>query len=317
MSFSRYVKFGLLVLGVLFAVVGLSTLLSSGALQGTVSRNNELLFVPDPGIRVDNASLPAPGIDASGVVTLYYEDNNAKPGQPRQLVATSSDGLNFSPGTRPQNRAYDPRRLLLPDGTWRLYTYDLRMAQMKSSSSKDGLRFTDDPGIRYSPQPGDRGTMGVYDLFTDADGGVVLLYIGDMRGMNNVRRAYSPPGDNGWTFAFERGDVLGDAEAGGGPNSYVDQKLILLSDGRRRLFVMKQGTVYSFISEDDGNTFTPEQGVRLKPDDFTELKLVSLHDPRVILLPDGRYRMYVAAAVDTGLGKTKFTIVSATTSHKP
>jgi len=313
MNLSRYFRPGF---WVLCAVMGLATLLSHGALQATTDVGSDLLFIPDPGVRVDNASLPAPGVDASGVVHLYYEDNSAKPGQPRQLVASSSDGLSFSPGMKPQDRAYDPRRLLLPDGTWRLYTYDPRTAEMKSSSSKDGLHFTTDPGTRYRPQPGDNGVIGVYDLFTDADGGVVLLYVGAMKDLNNVRRAYSPPGDNGWTFTFDRGNVLGDADAGGGPNSYVDQKSILLPDGRRRLFTMKQGTLYSFISEDGGNTFTIEPGIRLKPDDFPELKLVSLHDPWVVLLPDGRYRMYVAAAVGTGPGTMKFAIVSATTPSK-
>jgi hypothetical protein len=269
----------------------------------------DLTFTPDPGIRVDNAALPAPSVDASGAVYLFYEDNSTRP--PRQLVATSTDGLSFPPGTPPKDWANDPRRLLLPDGTWRLFLYDPRTAEMRSASSTDGAHFISDPGVRYRPQPMDNGTIGVYDHFSDSTGSVVLLYIGDMRGVNNVRRATST--DNGWTFIFDRGNVLGDADAGGGPNSYVDQKSIRLPDGRRRLFTMKQGTIYSFISKDDGKTFALEPGIRLAPSDFTELKIITLHDPWVVRLKDGRYRMYVAAAVDAGPNVRKFVIVSATT----
>ena len=82
---------------------------------------------------------------------------------------------------------------------------------------------TSTDGVRYVPELEDRGTIGVYDHFVDSSGGVVLLHVGDMRGANNVRRAYSPPGNNGWTFRFESGNILGDADPGGGPNSYVDQ----------------------------------------------------------------------------------------------
>ncbi len=275
----------------------------------------DLNFIPDPGIRVDNASLPKPGLDASGTTYLYYNDHRVEP--PREVVATSSDGLDFSPGIAPPDRASDPRRLRLPNGVWRLYGWDPRAAEIRSASSQDGLQFAPDPGVRYMPQPDDKGTIGVYDHFTDSAGGVVLLYIGDMPGLNNVRRAYSPPGDNGWTFAFDRGNVLGDADAGGGPNSYVDQKSIRLPDGRLRLFTMKQGVIYSFLSEDDGKTFRLEPGIRLAQAQFGEFRVRTLHDPWVVRLPDGRYRMYVAAAVDAEPGAGKFVIVSATTPPPP
>src|SRR5262249_25971716 len=160
--------------------------------------------------------------------------------------------------------------------------------------------------VRYSPQPGDRGMIGVYDHFVDSAGGVVLLYIGDMFGRNNIRRAYSPPGDNGLNFRFERGNLLGDDDAGGGGNSYVDQKSIRLADGRVRLFTMKQGSIYSFISDDEGKTFRLEPGIRLQPASFPDVPVKSLHDPWVVRLPDGRYRMYVCASVGAMLGAPPF-----------
>jgi hypothetical protein len=269
---------------------------------------SDLDFRPDPGVRVDRASLPKPGVDDAGAVYLYYEDQSGE--RSRELRSVSPDGLTVSEGVPPPDRALDPRRLRLPGGKWRLYTYDPQAAELRSSTSSDGLRFTADLGARYAPQPTDRGTFGVYDHFADRDGGVVLLYVGDMAGQNTVRRAYSPPGDDGWTFRFERDNVLG---PGGGAASYVDQKAIRLPDGRIRLFTMKQGTVYSFISEDDGRNFRLEPGARLAPDAFPELNLRSLHDPWVVRLADGRYRMYVAGAVQSQPGQPRFAIVSATT----
>ncbi|MFQ5343338.1 MAG: sialidase family protein, partial [Anaerolineae bacterium] len=285
---------------------------------------SELNFVPDPGFRIEDASNPAASVDPeTGTVYLFYEDRSTMPG--RRMVATSSDGLSFSAGRPPTevDNPHHPFHVRLPDGAWRKYLFD-QVEGLKSESSPDGIHYTPDPGVRYTLQPGDNGTAGVHDQYVDPAGGVVLLYIGDMGGVNNVRRAYSPPGDNGWTFAFEDDNVLGDVDAGGGGNSYVDPKSILLPDGRRRLFTMRggpappqpgvraAGAIYSFIS-DDGKTYALEPGVRLTPDAFTEFDVWSLNDPVVVRLPDGRYRMYVAALVTDGPGDNQWVIVSATT----
>lgn len=283
-----------------------------------------LTFTPDPGVRVDRAAQPQPGRDPdSGAVYLYYTDTSTTP--PREMLATSTDGLSFSKGSTPVNRANDPTRTLLPNGVWRKYLFEPQTGLLKSSSSTTGLTFSSDPGVRYTLQAADKGTNGVWDVFVDSKGGVVLLYLADLPGLNNLRRAYSQPGDNGSTFTFDRGNVLGDSGAGGGSNSYVDPKSLLLADGRRRLFVMKGGSlppqppvrsccqIYSFITE-DGRIFKLEEGIRLAPSQFTEFPVYSLNDPWVILLPDGRFRMYVAALVGDGSGGSKFVIVSASTN---
>ncbi|MBI2957408.1 MAG: exo-alpha-sialidase [Chloroflexi bacterium] len=208
--------------------------------------------------------------------------------------------------------------MALPDGTYRSYIWEPRAGGLVSETSRDGVSFSPDAGVRYALQPDDKGQMGVYDLFVDRSGGVVLLYIGDMFGLNNIRRAYSK--DNGWTFTFDRGNILGDATFGGGGRSFVDQKAIVLSDGRIRLFTMKAGTLFSFISADDGRTFSQEN-FQLRPQDFKEQRLVSLHDPQPVRLPDGRYRIYVTGIVDDGrpAGQSdrnaKQVIVSATTER--
>ncbi len=287
---------------------------------------DDLTFIPDSGIRMHLASNPAASVDPeTGTVYLFYEDRTTTPG--KRMLATSSDGLNF-PGGRLRTEAdnlHFPYKVHLPDGTWRKYTFDNASSQLKSQSSSDGIHYKPDPGVRYAAQPSDNGKIGVHDQYVDASGGVVLLYIGDMQGVNNVRRAYSPPGNNGWTFTFEDDNVLGDATAGGGGHSYVDPKSILLPDGRRRLFTMSQGPlppqpgvhatgkIFSFISQ-DGKSYEMEPGIRLQAEDFTEFAVWSLNDPVVVQLPDGRYRMYVAALITAGTNEQEWVIVSATTT---
>ena len=277
-----------------------------------MSIENTLIFRPDHGIRADYAGLASPSYDEeTGLFYLYYEDNRSH----RQLVATSIDGLNFSIGTTPTEWLHDPRILILPEPEAEgnpIHRRYLRQpdSSFVSESSSDGIRFSRDPGIRFTPQPEDRGRIGVYDHFVDSAGGVVLLYIGDMFGVNNVRRAYSSPGDNGWTFVFQDANPLGDAHLGGGPNSYVDQKSILLPDGRRRLFAMKQGSIYSFTSLDDGETFQLDPGVRLAPQGFAGLQFRTLHDPWPVLLPDGRVRLYLHGFIEGA--NPRNAIVSAT-----
>ena len=77
------------------------------------------------------------------------------------------------------------------------------------------------------------------------------------------------------------------------------------------------GEIYSFLSTDNGDTFALEQGVRLTTSDFASvgIEVWSLNDPWVVRLPDGRYRMYVAALITdaTGLNGGKSAIISATT----
>ena len=51
-------------------------------------------------------------------------------------------------------------------------------------------------------------------------------------------------------------------------------------------------------------------------DDYGKFEVLSLNDPKVILFPDGRYRMYVATMIRTGSEENdiKWAITSATTS---
>ena len=145
------------------------------------------VFVFDSGFRVLNATNPAPGVDpVTGQVWIYYVDQIAH----KTMLRVSSDGLTFGAATEPATWKNDSRNTLMPDGkTWRRYQYDPHTTLLTSSISTDGANFTAESGTRYAPQPDDRGVIGVYDLFSNRNGDVVLLYIGDLTGRNNVRRA--------------------------------------------------------------------------------------------------------------------------------
>jgi hypothetical protein len=221
-----------------------------------IIRKNPLLL-PDPGYRVTKASNPFATVDGSGTTNLGYQD--ADLGGTR--FRSASDGLTFANPTALtyNNRSVDSRKTLMPDGvTWWLYEYDLVNKVMTSYSSSNGNTFTLDSGTRYAPASGDNNTLGVYDAYVASDNSVILIYIGDMMGANNLRMARST--ENGMTFTYLKGNVLGDE----GGATFVDNKTILLPDGRRRLISMRNAELQSFISS-DGLNYTREDGVRLSP----------------------------------------------------
>ena len=297
--------------------------------EASMSVSPDLLFTPDPGIRVEYASNPGAIVDpTTGMIYLYYEDHSQGEGPGAKMIQSSTDGLNFSnpveEGTL--HARLNPRAVLLPDGTWRKYIYNQNDKTLVSESSTDGTNFTRDQGARYTLTEGDNGTFGVYDIYVDHTGGVVMLYVGAMGGADNVRRAYSTDGGN--TFYQETDDLLGDKELAHNMK-YVDPKTVLLPDGRRRLITMRRGPngsipqpgvtaigeLHTFIST-NGKDYYHEPGIRLKYSDFTEFEVWSLNDPVMIRLPDGRYRIYVAALITddspTATHDAKWVILSAT-----
>jgi hypothetical protein len=124
--------------------------------SSTTPTASGLNFVPDSGIRVDYASNPAAKVEA-GTVYLFYEDRSVTPGQ--TLVASSSDGLNFSAGVNPTSvPIIHPYTVHLPDGTYRRYLWDQQAGVIRSESSPNGLQFTSDPGVRYTLHSSDHKT---------------------------------------------------------------------------------------------------------------------------------------------------------------
>ena len=287
-------------------------------------------FAPDDGIRFEDATIPRAGINPEdGSVVLYYSVG------PDEYVTTSQDGgLNFSEGHRVSNRYLDPRNVELPAKTesgetiWRRYSWDRNEGVFKSEKSMDGIHFTPEDGVRYDPPSTDN--IGVYTNFVTADGRVGLMYIGDKGTTEaNIRLAFSD--DNGENFQLADDNPLGDAGTHDTGMNQRDPYAIVLEDGTIRVFTMVQGgsqaplpgqrsvgTIYSFTSTDHGETFVQDEGIRLQPEDFDQLHVWSLNDPSVIQLPDGQFRMYVAAMVSEtadGAG-AEWVIVSATTSFE-
>ncbi|MFP8875057.1 MAG: hypothetical protein VCB42_11175 [Myxococcota bacterium] len=279
----------------------------------------DLLFLPDEGYRVDDGANASPAVNPeTGDIWLYYSDG------PDQYRTVSEDGLSFPAGEAPPDWQLDPRGTLLPDGTWRRYAYVPSAEAFHSSASEDGITYAPDDGtVHYDLQPEDESWVGVYTAFTNTLDEVVLIYLGAQPG--TARRAISSDGGN--TFLFDQANLLGDEDYKDCKWIHWDPRALLLDDGRVRLFTMVQGpqpahpgnravgAVYSFISDNGSGEFTLEEGARLQPSDFSDLFLWSLHDPWVIELPDGRFRMYVAAkATDDAEGNNlRSVIVSATT----
>ena len=283
--------------------------------------DNDLIFLPDSGIRVDSCGISKVLVDPNGVYFLYYTQG------PNNGVAVSNDGLNFTIDD-PQN--YPSYRYnFMPDSSYKHYFIDIvnDTALLKSRSSIDGFTFSLDSGNRFVFPTNDAITStNVYStFFNNILGEVYMIYLAGE--IDNARSIKSESGNNGWNFGSYTANIFGDSVLGGGNQSYWDPNAIVLPDNRIRIFTMNQhghpvppavpkGTIYSFTSINNGSTYIQDTDYRLRYDDFNEFEVLSLNDPKVILLPDGRYRMYVASMIRTGQGNEdiKWSIISATTS---
>jgi len=300
-------------------------------------------FEVEPGIRIDYAGNAKggynddPSLGRVGTY-VYHEDKSHDPetgeggGSPGSRYAFSEDGITFEDAVTVEmvagvcsdnsNATYyfaHPERLELPDGSgWRMYFLTFRRDEasgiplftgLMSSFSTDGIYFCSEEGSRYGLGPNDENTMGVYTTFVAEHADepqVVLLYLGDLAGNNNARRAVA--GADGYTFTWERDNVLNDA-TGRASDAYVDISTVPTGEpGKRRLYGMQGGTaIYSFITDDDARTFTMEEGPRISADDFdiavTEGRHVcNLYDPSLVQYRDENgditmTRMYVTGNV--------------------
>ncbi|MFH1455469.1 MAG: hypothetical protein ABIF40_00795 [archaeon] len=273
--------------------------------EETTDKSNELVFEPDAGIRVDGG-IPKATLTNEGTTYLYYENEG-------EMVALSENGLDFTGNERPTSYANDARNVEMPDGTWRRYSWirkaDDTFSDLESEISYDGINFVKESGIRYTLQESDNEWAGFYDMFTNCNDEVILIYLADNYGLNNARMAISR--DGGLNFDFEKEDVFNDAQYGGTFNSYVDQSSIPLEDDTRLMFTMKQGTIYWFSSDCVGKEWELEEG-SLKPSEYTEFNLATLHDPSIVINDDGSYRMYMGAWIEEN-GQSKEVILSAVT----
>ena len=105
--------------------------------------DNDLIFLPDSGIRVDSCGISKVLVDPNGVYFLYYTQG------PSNGVAVSNDGLNFTIED-PQNYP-SFRSNFMPDSSYKHYFIDIvnDTALLKSRSSIDGFTFSLDFGNRF------------------------------------------------------------------------------------------------------------------------------------------------------------------------
>lgn len=183
-------------------------------------------------------------------------------------------------------------------------------AYLISQSTTDWKTSMMDPGVRYHLHSSDNGTFGVSTVVVDANQRVHLYYMGDMHAVNNIRHALSI--DGGDTFTFQSNDVCGDFNGIGTQYSHLDPFALLLNDNRIRIYTVNaNGTIvpptsayqanwniYSFISSDNGMTFTQEMNSNgndtlVKASFFADANVRSLHDPKAVQLPDGRIKVFM------------------------
>jgi hypothetical protein len=80
-------------------------------------QDNDLLFFPDSGIRVDSSGISKVVVDTSGFYFIYYNQG------PNQMLAVSEDGLNFTLVNI--NDYPDYRYHPMPDSSYRRYFVEL------------------------------------------------------------------------------------------------------------------------------------------------------------------------------------------------
>ena len=122
---------------------------------------DELQCVPDPGVRVEDASNPiAEFLDEPASLVRLAVSLHLPQGD-RRVSLTSTDGLAF---WLDQARALPGRSgpsIKLDDGLVRRFIYDPEVQWLLSEVPKDGITFAHEIGVRDEPQPQDYGTFGV------------------------------------------------------------------------------------------------------------------------------------------------------------
>ncbi len=287
-------------------------------------------FIPDFGLRIDCVAI-ADAVLINDTLFLFYNHElfNGTQGKGVGIATQSSDWLVFDTSYSFFDFEDYFIRYKMPDNTYRKYHPEGN--QIKSESSITGLNFIPDTGNRYIAQPFD-SSFGVSTYITASDGSVHLFY--NTTGQEKIacRHAVSAPGDNGMNFNYMGMNVFGDSAYTTG-NFFVDPNAIFNPDGSISVYLMNQaggpfppagrtGYIHSFTSYDNGQTFSldsDESGdtIRFKFDDFEAgygfpETVYSLNDPKVVRLPDGRYRVYVSAMLKDSAGSIRYAIVSAT-----
>lgn len=291
-------------------------------------------FQPDLGIRVQGGTTRK-AVFHNDTLFLYYGYNlwDGTSMTPVSGLAISTDAPDYNSFTEVNMDDY-PRynMLLLPDGiTRRLYGQPMGQNYLISQSSTDWHSISTDPGIRYYLDASDSATFGVSTALVDQNDDVHIYYMGAMPpgGANNIRHCEST--DGGDNFTFMSNDICGDLSGPGGNMSHVDPDAVMMSDGTIRLMTMNANgtntpnsasqsanfTIHSFLSSDNGDSFVQEatsggSDIMVHTSDFADTSVHSLHDPKIVELPDGRVKVFMNGSVFTQADSLEWNIFSIT-----
>lgn len=173
--------------------------------------------------------------------------------------------------------------------------YDNATSRILSASSRDGVTWIPDEGVRLTPRQGGAGEFRVVSSEVVPDRGDparLRMYFESCPGTqvthNAIRSAVSV--DQGMTWAVEPGVRL---EAAGA--NFMAPRVVFCDDGRCRLYCCERNVgIVSAVSA-DGVHFTREPGVRVAQDGPYDAVAAFACD--IVRLPDGsaaRYAMYYA-----------------------
>jgi predicted GH43/DUF377 family glycosyl hydrolase len=255
----------------------------------------------EPGIRVENGSVPYIWVVDDTAYRLYY----AGPGG--ILSAWSGDGLSFTyepgvripPGDSMEQIVADPS-VVRVSGGMRMYYKGATgpggpgqaRHRIFSAFSTDGLAWTKE-GLRYqNPVYPDNGWTSVPDALRLNDGRVRIYYTSATGGIRSIIS------DDGLVFAPENGVRL----------PCVDPNVLYLPDSSYRMFFampVGQQPHIGYADSPDGLNFTIVDTIISPGGPYDSLGCV---DPSATPIGPGRFRVYYG-----GMGRSRVVTLSAVT----
>lgn len=250
----------------------------------SASSKDGLIWIKDPGVRVEHASVPC-AVSVRNKIFLYYVDADRGPGKVESIgCAISEDGINFSKQPfyiegLPTDKAVDPSIVYDTSGKFLLYYFassppadpamDTGLHEIYLAVSDDGIFFKN-LGVAFSsPSLVDPDVFfykGTWFMYVFGRGNTVIATSNDYR-----------------NFTYKQSLNL---------KGYGTVAPVLLEDGRLRLYAFEQfspphkgNAIRSFISG-DGINWEMEPGIRLQADNGKQIT-----DPFVIRWKGG-YKMY-------------------------
>ena len=234
--------------------------------------------------------------DTTSSSTIRLADNTYRTYYGGVRTATSTDGLTWGgmsdpirPSPGEQNR--NPAIFLASDGTYVLVFEKVvsNVARFYRATSPDGITFTMNPTTPVmEPVSSDNNFLSVPDVIR-VNATTVRMYF--VAGGDLTDSATST--DDGRTWTREGRVTISGLSSS---NWVVDPDLIQTASGSYRMYFATgpdgqanlQSKRIRSATSTDGRTFTLDAGDRVTPTGAGD----DIVDPDVVLLPDGRYRMY-------------------------